>query len=167
MKRTNPARTGSALVWTLLVITVLSLVAAELLQVISGKYHSTLHTAVWQEALVAAESGVDLAIIELRKSLYPSPNGAWTDWNTDPGAGAVTHGLVTVPNAGLMGTPMTIAISVDAPLQLKDPGNSWQYYRIRTTGSMPIPGPSRASDNKQDTRAAQTQPALRSLYRRR
>ncbi len=75
MKRPNPARAGSALVWTLLVITVLSLVAAELLHVISGKYHSTLHTAVWQEALVAAESGVDLAIIELRKSLYPSPNG--------------------------------------------------------------------------------------------
>ena len=152
MRRTNSARSGSALVWTLMVITILSLVAAELLQVISGKYHSTLHTAVWQEALVAAESGVDLAIIELRKSLYPSPNGAWTGWNTDPGANAVTHGLVTVPNAGLAGTPMTIAVSVDAPLQLKDPGNSWQYYRIRTTGSMPIPGPSRASDNKQDTR---------------
>ncbi|MGZ5002548.1 MAG: DUF7305 domain-containing protein, partial [Chthoniobacterales bacterium] len=45
-----------------------------------------------------------------------------------------------------------IEANVDAPLQLKDPSNSWQYYRIRTTGTMPLLGPARASDNKQDTR---------------
>ncbi len=152
MRRSDSAVAGSVLIWTVLIITILSLVAAELLQVVSGKYYSTLHTAVWQEALLAAESGVDLAIMELRKSLYPAPNHAWEGWSTSPGGGATSYGLQTIPNAGLAGTPMTIEVTVDAPLQLKDPGNSWQYYRIRTIGTMPITGPARASDNKQDTR---------------
>lgn len=149
MRKLDSSRAGSVLIWTVLVITILSLVAAELLQIVSGKYHSALHTSVWQESLLAAESGVDLAIVELRKSLYPSPNGAWTGWLND---GTTSHGLTTVPNAGLAGTPMTIDVSVDAPATLKDPASNWQYYRIRTTGSMPLTGPARASDNKQDTR---------------
>lgn len=152
MRKPNSSVAGSVLIWTVLVITILSLVAAELLHVVSGKYYSTLHTAVWQEALLAAESGVDLAIMELRKSLYPAPNNAWDGWNTTEGPAAGNHGLTTIPNAGLSGTPMTIDITVDAPAQLKDPANSWQYYRIRTIGTMPITGPARVSDNKQDTR---------------
>ncbi len=105
---------GAVLIWTVLLISILSL-AAELLRVVSGKYYSTLHAAVWQEALLAAESGVDLAIIELRKSLFPAPNQAWQGWNV---IGATTYGLTTIPNAGLAGRPMTIEVSVDAPSQL-------------------------------------------------
>ena len=146
--RTNSKKAGSALIWTVLLIAILSLVAAELLHVVSTKYNSTLHTAVWQEALLAAESGVDLAVMELRKSLYPPPNNAWSGW--EAGQNGVTYGLTTIPNAGLAGTPMTISVAVDAPAALRDPTNSWQYYRIRTTGTMPITGPARASDNKQD-----------------
>jgi hypothetical protein len=143
---------GSALVWTMCVITILSLIAAQLLQVVSSKYHNALHTATWQESLLAAESGVDLAIAELRKSLYPAPNYAWQGWSNTPGNGATSYGMSTIPNAGLVGTPMTIEVNVDAPLQLKDPSNSWQYYRVRATGTMPLIGPARAADNKQDTR---------------
>lgn len=152
MQRTNQREAASALIWTICVITVLSIVAAELLRVVSSKYHNALHTATWQESLLAAESGVDLAIVELRKSLYPAPNHAWETWNNTPGNGVTSYGMTTVPNAGLVGTPMTIEVNVDAPLQLKDPGNSWQYYRVRATGTMPITGPARAADNKQDTR---------------
>lgn len=152
MQRTNRREAASALIWTICVITVLSIVAAELLRVVSSKYHNALHTATWQESLLAAESGVDLAIVELRKSLYPAPNHAWETWNNTPGNGVTSYGMTTVPNAGLVGTPMTIEVNVDAPLQLKDPGNSWQYYRVRATGTMPITGPARVADNKQDTR---------------
>ncbi|HSP64058.1 MAG TPA: hypothetical protein VLQ90_13810, partial [Pyrinomonadaceae bacterium] len=145
--KTNVA--GSALIWTVLIITILSMVAAEILRVASGKYFNTLQTAVWQESLLAAESGVDLAVVELRKSLYPAPNHAWDGWNTTNGT---TFGLTTIPNAGLASTPMTIEVNVDSPAQLIDPATTWQYYRIRTTGTMPLMGPARASDNKQDTR---------------
>jgi type II secretory pathway pseudopilin PulG len=143
---------GSILVWTVVVIAILSILAAEVLRVVSTKYQSALQTSIWQEALLAAESGIDLGIIEMRKSLYPAPNQAWAGWNNTPGNGVVSYGLTTIPNAGLAGTQMTIEVNVDAPSALIDPSNGWQYYRIRTIGTMPITGPGRATDNKQDTR---------------
>ncbi|MEP6637469.1 MAG: hypothetical protein ABJB97_12145, partial [Acidobacteriota bacterium] len=136
MRHPKTNLTGSVLIWTVLVITILSLVAAGMLRVVSGKYHSTLHTAVWQEALVGAESGVDLAIIELRKSVYPV-NDSWSaarGWTLDATG---YHGLSTIINAGLAGTDMKVKVNADAPPALLDPNNSWQYYRIRAIGTMP------------------------------
>lgn len=133
-------------------IAILSLLGAEVIRLVSLKYQSSLQTATWQESLLAAESGVDLAIVELRKSLFPAPNHAWDGWNNTPGNGVVSYGLTTIPNAGLAGTPMTIEVNVDAPASFVDPTNGWQYYRIRTVGTMPITGFPRVSDNKQDNR---------------
>ncbi|MEP6686369.1 MAG: hypothetical protein ABJB22_06285, partial [Verrucomicrobiota bacterium] len=152
MKKNESINAGSVLVWTVLVIAILSLMAAQVLRVVSVKYQNALQTATWQEALVASESGIDLAITEMRKSLFPAPNYAWQGWTTIPGNGVTAYGLTTIPNAGLAGTPMTIEVNVDAPSQLIDPQNSWQYYRVRTTGTMPLTGPARAGDNKQDSR---------------
>jgi hypothetical protein len=145
-------QSGSALIWTLCVITILSVLAAELLRMMSTKYHNAIHTATWQESLLAAESGIDVAIAELRKTLYPAPNHAWEGWSNRPANGVTSYGITTVPNAGLASTPMTIEVNVDAPNELRDAANSWQYYRIRAIGTMPVIGPARASDNKQDTR---------------
>ncbi len=141
---------GSVLVWTVLVIAILSLFGMEVLRAVSGRFQLGLQTAAWQEALVGAESGIDLAVVELRKSLFPAPNHAWEGWSTIPGAGQLSHGLTTIPNAGLAGTPMTIEVDVDAPAQLINPANGWQYYRIRTLGTMPLTGPPRIGFNKQD-----------------
>ena len=152
MRRQHPTKKGSVLVWTILVIAILSLIAVETLRLVTAKYQNALQTSTWQEALLAAESGIDLAIVELRKSLYPSPNHAWDGWNNQPGNNVTGYELTTVPNAGLNGTPMTIETNVDAPSQLIDPTNSWQYYRIRTVGTIPITGPARASDNPQDSK---------------
>lgn len=145
-------RRGSVLLWTVLVIAILSLFATEVLRVVSGRYQLGMQSAAWQEALIAAESGIDLAVVELRKSLYPAPNHAWDGWNEIPGNGVISHGLTTIPNAGLAGTPMTIEVNVDAPSELIDPDNGWQYYRVRTLGSMPLTGPPRVGFSKQDNR---------------
>ena len=102
------------------------------MRAVSGRFQLGLQVASWQESLIAAESGVDLAIVELRKSLYPAPNGAWSGWDNAPGNDVIGHGLTIVPNAGLAATPMTIEVAVDAPAQLIDPATGWQYYRIRT-----------------------------------
>lgn len=152
MKKSELLNGGSVLVWTVLVIALLSLAAARVLHVVSIKYQNAMQTSAWQEALVASESGIDLAIIELRKSLFPAPNHAWEGWTTVPGDEVTAYGLTTIPNSGLAGTPMTIEVNVDAPAQLIEPESLWQYYRVRTTGTMPLTGPARASDNKQDTR---------------
>src|SRR5947207_2840827 len=151
MLRQDSTKTGSVLVWTVLVIAMLSLIAVETLRLVTAKYQNALQTSTWQEALLAAESGIDLAIVELRKSLYPQPNYAWDGWNNPPGNEVIGHELTTIPNAGLNGTPMTIETNVDAPAQLIDPTNSWQYYRIRTVGTIPITGPARTSGTPQDT----------------
>src|SRR6202040_293426 len=142
---------GSVLLWTVITIAILSLLGAEVLRLVSIKYEHALQTATWQESLLAAESGIDLAIMELRKSLFPAPNHAWEGWNNVPGNGVTSYGLTTIPNAGLAGTPMTIEVSVDAPSSLID-NAGWQYYRIRTVGTMPIIGSPRAGQNRQDTR---------------
>ena len=149
--RTRAQKTqGSILLWTVVTIAILSLLGAEVLRLVSIKYEHALQTATWQESLLAAESGIDLAIMELRKSLFPAPNHAWDGWNNIPGNGVTSYGLTTIPNAGLAGTPMTIEVNVDAPGNLKD--SNGQYYRIRTVGTMPIVGIARAGQNRQDTR---------------
>jgi hypothetical protein len=143
---------ASVLLWTVLVIAILSVFATEVLRTVSGRFQLGMQAAAWQEALIAAESGIDLGVVELRKSLYPAPNHAWEGWNNTPGSGVVSHGLATIPNAGLGGTPMTIEVNVDAPAQLIDPVNGWQYYRLRTLGSMPLTGPPRIAFNKNDNK---------------
>ena len=142
---------GSVLLWTVVTIAILSLLGAEVLRLVSIKYEHAIQTATWQESLLAAESGIDLAIMELRKSLFPAPNHAWEGWNNIPGNGVTSYGLTTIPNAGLAGTPMTIEVSVDAPSSLIDNAGC-QYYRIRAVGTMPILGSARAGQNRQDTR---------------
>ncbi|MGH8099788.1 MAG: hypothetical protein ACREIW_00725, partial [Chthoniobacterales bacterium] len=152
MRHPNPQQSGSILLWSVIAIAILSVFAAEAVRLVSAKYQNALQTASWQEALLASESGIDLGIMELRKSLYPAPNNAWGGWNNIPGDGVTGYSLTAIPNAGLGGTPMTIEVNVDAPAPLIDPTNGWQYYRIRATGTMPLTGPVRVSDSKEDTR---------------
>lgn len=151
-RRHRSSERGSVLVWTIFVIAILSLLGTELLRAVSSRAQTGFQAATWQESLVAAESGIDLAVMELRKSLFPPPNHAWENWNNAPGNGVNSYGITTVPNAGLAGTPMTTEVIVDAPAQLIDPANGWQYYRVRTLGTVPLTGPPRTGYNKQDNR---------------
>ncbi len=143
---------GSVLVWTVLTMAILSLFATEVLRAVSGRYQLGVQSAKWQEALLAAESGVDLGVVELRKSLYPAPNYAFQGWTNIPDNGVVSKGLATVPTEGLAATPMSIEVNVDAPVELKDPSSGWQYYRIRTLGTSELPGQPRSGFNKLDNR---------------
>ena len=151
MQLKNKSTEASVIVWVVLTVAILSLVAAEVLRVVTAKYQNALHTASWQESLLAAESGIDLAVLELRKSLYPAPNNAWDStagWTTTTTSGVTTHTLSLAP---LAGTTMNVDVTVDDPPQLVDPANGWKAYRVRTVGTLPIGGSPRADDNKQDT----------------
>src|SRR5437667_12796944 len=99
MHQPNSTGQGSILVWTVLTIAILSILATEVVRLISIKYESALQTATWQEALIRAESGIDRASVELRKSLFPVPNVARDGWNNAPGNGGVTYRFTTIPNA--------------------------------------------------------------------
>src|SRR5437773_11587326 len=126
MLRQDSTKAGSVLVWTVLVIAMLSLIAVETLRLVTVKYQNALQTSTWQEALLAAESGIDLAIVELRKSLYPQPNHAWEPpWGNPPGTEITSHDLTTVPNAGLNGGQLPIEARVGAPTDRIDPTDLW------------------------------------------
>src|SRR5207245_3479955 len=108
MLRQQSTKAGSVLVWTVLIIGILSLIAVETLRLVTAKYQNALQTSTWQEALLAAESGIDLAIVELRKSLYPAPNHAWDGWNNPPGNEVTGYELTTDPHASLNAQPINV-----------------------------------------------------------
>ena len=70
---------GNSLLLVLLTIAVLSLVAGNLLWSASARYHVTYQSASWQEALLGAEAGVDLAMTELRKRTIPGAGDAFRE----------------------------------------------------------------------------------------
>ena len=81
----------------MLTITVLAVIAGNLMWSASARYHVTYQSASWQEALVAAEAGVDFAMAELRKrvtldpndvAFAPSPTGSNLAWTPSNAAGA-------------------------------------------------------------------------------
>lgn len=166
MKHSLSRTDGSVLIGTVLTIAILSLVAAEVIRIGSIKYQNSLQATQWQAALLAAESGVDLGIVELRKALYPpslypnftsfatasaTPAGAW---DGPPTVSGTTGGqeTMTLYNAALGGNA-TIDVKVDKPLAILDSSINppYQYYRIRSTGTLPLTGAARVSDNKQDS----------------
>ncbi len=72
----NPesSASGGALVMVLIIVCVLSVVASSMLLTTTTRYHTTYQSASWQEAIVGAEAGVDLAMTELRKRVVNGPS---------------------------------------------------------------------------------------------
>ena len=70
---------GGALIMVLIIICVLSVVASSLLLTTVSRYHTTYQSASWQESIVAAEAGVDLAMNELRKRVVYGPSAAFSN----------------------------------------------------------------------------------------
>ena len=59
---------GSIIIAALITIAILSLVLATGLQLVVSKYNTVYQAASWQEAIVSAESGADIAMASLRQS---------------------------------------------------------------------------------------------------
>ncbi len=71
------------MVIVLLMVCVLSVVAGSLLLTTTSRYHTTFQSASWQESIVGAEAGIDLAMNELRKRITQGANAAFvTNWTT-------------------------------------------------------------------------------------
>ena len=85
MQKGNHVAGGRRLTLAVLTVAVPSILGAEILRVVSIKHQNALQTATWQGALLAAESGIDLAVVELRNITYGAPNHAWEGSMTLPG----------------------------------------------------------------------------------
>jgi hypothetical protein len=68
---------GTVLITALLTITIMTLICATSLLVTSQNTNSGMQVASWQQALSAAESGIDAAIRALNDD---GQTGAWTNW---------------------------------------------------------------------------------------
>jgi hypothetical protein len=66
------SRVGSVIALALITAAVLSVLGATSFMVLQNRYRLAHQTSRWQEALLPAEAGVDLAVNEIRKQLYLS-----------------------------------------------------------------------------------------------
>jgi hypothetical protein len=79
LRQPDNNRDGGILVTTLLMVAVMSMLAAATLYRVSSRYASTYQSVCWNEALTSAEAGADLALVTLNKSIA-APDTAWAAW---------------------------------------------------------------------------------------
>jgi hypothetical protein len=163
-------RAGSALPLALITTSTLIALGAVTLMFLQNRYRQVHQTAAWQEALLSAEAGIDIAVNELRKNLY-DPTHAWQggwvhkalDANGVPIDGSSTamddhlgsddgtiyYSSEVLLHQGEGGQRSRAKITAEAPgFLLTTRGDQW--YRIRSTGIAEVPGGVVAAGDKRD-----------------
>ena len=148
---------ASAVVFALMTAVVLAGIGAGALMVIQNQYRHSHQVSGWEESLQAAEAGIDIAVAELRKTLY-DPENAFSGWQTasddplaqpDPASGPV-YATSFLPNRDTEGGRNSHAdVTIEAPPFLVDSRGA-QWYRIRAAGYADVPGGTIAVANAQD-----------------
>ena len=120
----------------MIIVCVLSVVAGSLLLINIARYQTTFQSASWQEAIIASEAGVDLAVNELRKRVVDSPSVSFrTGWTTaNPSTGkaygnfghafpATTQPYSLPAHGGQGDTSTQVRVYVDVPGSASAPSN--------------------------------------------
>lgn len=170
---------GSVIIVALLSIVIIAVLAGAVLRTVVPRYHLSHQTAGWQEARLASEAGVDLALDRLNANVanLTTANADWTGWKLNASTNATgtvfaqsnataVSGLVATGNA-LTATPPIYLDNVDvspstglkssADIQVcglypnPDPSLASPWFRIRAMGTAALPGPARAASDKMDT----------------
>jgi hypothetical protein len=161
----SKSKRGAALIVAIVCAAVILGIGYTTFQSVQKKYRSIHQTASWKESLLTAEGGVEMAMNEIRKSLY-DPENAWSGWtksadeisgpaSNDPGATAENMNYTLLSNAVLRegegGLESWASVKVDAPRSLVDRrGEKW--FRIRSLGIAEVPGGPVLAGEKQDLR---------------
>jgi hypothetical protein len=167
LNHTPGTENGTVLIISITTITILTLICATSLYVMSQNANSGMQTASWQQALSGAESAIDRGIVALNTN-------SWTGWktvtsgslpSTKPSGGSSASGapgtgqynymiLPTVISQGEGNNTVSSWAVMDtagtALLRTIDPSNPSQWYRVRATGVAAAPGPARVSNQKLD-----------------
>ena len=159
---------GGVLVAAVLTVTILASISAVVLHNVGTKHHNSYQAASWREALAGAESGVERAMAELRATI-DRPTNAWAGWTVVDAAGNpasvqqidrdgrwapgyTLRTTATLPAQSGEGRPIRYAVTIDVPPTLAATSRRWnQAYRIRSTGTSPLPGPARGGSDARDT----------------
>jgi hypothetical protein len=153
-------RAGSTLIISIIFLGVLMAAGGVAFNVLQNRYRQVHQNATWQEALLAAEAGIDLAVNEMRKELY-DPTNAWGEWgnspdgalaeDADPTAGTVYYTSKVLLREGEGGQRSFSRIAVDAPAFLRDASGE-QWFRVRSLGVANVPGGRVVAGDKIDLR---------------
>src|SRR6266853_3090886 len=135
-------QSGSTLLLAVIFLGVLMAIGGVTFTFLQNRYRQVHQTASWQEALLASEAGIDLAVNEMRKELY-DPADSWNGWSnspdssastqTDPTAGTLYYTSNVLLRSGEGGQRSYSKVSVDAPSFLKDSSGE-QWFRVRSLG---------------------------------
>ena len=177
---THSARPEAAVtIVALLSLVIISLVAAAVLRNVVPRYHVSYQTAGWQEARLAAEAGVDLALERLNKNVpvVSASTADWVGWKQNATTAATgtlfaknnataVSGLTATGNALTASVPIYLdnvnvspsagtAAAADVQLTALYPNpnatmNS-PWFRIRSMGTAGLPGPARSASDRMDT----------------
>src|SRR4029077_2692005 len=82
MKIIPRPESASVLITSLLTITILTMICATSLYIVSQNQNTGMQTSSWQQALSGAETAVDQAVLALN-------TGVWTSWSTYTGTAPV------------------------------------------------------------------------------
>ena len=158
--RVPSKNSGSILVLALFFTAILVAAGTITFGVIQNRYRQVHQTASWQEALLSAEAGVDIAVNEMRKELF-DPSNAWKGWKNQvvdneteavkPGDTGVYYTSKVLMRTGEGGQKSYSKIVVDAPAFLRD-STGEQWYRVRSLGVAEVPGGAVVAGEKEDLR---------------
>ena len=177
---THTARSkGAVTLVALLSLVIISVIAASVLRSVVPRYHVSYQTAGWQEARLAAEAGVDLALERLNKNVpvVSSTTADWTGWKQTATTAALPallskNAAVAVSGLTASGNALTASVPIyldnvdvspsagtraaaDVQLTALYPNpdatmtNPW--FRIRSMGTAGLPGPARSASDRMDT----------------
>ena len=143
---------------SLFFMSILAATGAITFTILQSRYRQVHQNATWQEALLASEAGIDIAVNEMRKELL-TPGTAWSGWsnsptgqaipNASPTAGSVYYTSQVLLREGEGGQRSFSQIAVDAPSFLRDASGE-QWYRVRSLGVAEIPGGAVVAGDKED-----------------
>jgi hypothetical protein len=108
------AQRGQVMVIALGVLTVMALIAGSTLMAISSRYKTALRTAAWEEALLTAESGVDMTVAQLA-GLLPDVqlNSGGVALGTSTPSLALVTGLKLEPGGLNLANGVTVSLTPD------------------------------------------------------
>lgn len=164
---------GSVLMVSILTLAVLTLMAAALVRAVIPRLNVTYQSAGWQEARLASEAGIDMAMERLNSNLPTpvAPNTDWSGWKLLTTGSDITTGecmsysnatqvdaqnnlkaspWVYLDNVALQGTNTSVDVQVQALYPNTDPSSTNIWFRIRSMGTGYLSGPPRSSMDKMD-----------------
>jgi hypothetical protein len=151
---------GGTLLVAIGTIAALSVIGGTLALSLTSRSQLSSRSASWHEAGAAAESGIDMAVAEIRRvmpGVTASPSKPWAGWTNPtkllPSVGQLPTSVLTlVPpslvHAGEGNTITSALVTVEAPSALTFPVG---WLRVRAVGTAPLTGRRQAPLSKLDT----------------